>query len=130
MISKILNSISDFSDKIEDGTIKVCFLHENSKVSKQGWAGFVKPEELYAPENNDNNLGISLIGPQFPGDKILTCIDIDGDKRELKGESVEQFSKDVAFHIIKRKLDENDIKELRTCYQKIKNELKSKGELK
>ena len=110
MISKILNSISDFSDKIEDGTIKVCFLHENSKVSKQGWAGFVKPEELYAPENNDNNLGISLIGPQFPGDTILTCIDIDGDKRTLKGESVEQFSKDVAFHIIKRKLDENDIK--------------------
>ena len=110
MISKILNSISDFSDKIEDGTIKVCFLHENSKVSKTGWAGFVKPEELYAPENMENNLGISLIGPQFPGDKILTCIDIDGDKRTIKGENVEQFSKDIAFHIIKRKLDEESIK--------------------
>ena len=55
-MKELIESIEDFSDKIEDGTIKVCFLHENSKVSKQGWAGFVKPEELYAPENNDNNL--------------------------------------------------------------------------
>lgn len=110
MIPKIINSISDFSDKIEDGTIKVCFLHENSKVSKKGWAGFVKPEELYDPENVENNLGISLIGAQFPGDTILTCIDIDGDKREINGQKVEQFTKDWCYHIIKQKLDENDIK--------------------
>lgn len=109
MIPKIINSISDFSDKIEDGTIKVCFLHENSKVSKEGWAGFVKPEELYDPENMENNLGISLIGAQFPGDTILTCIDIDGDKREINGQKMEQFTKDWCYHIIKQKLDEKDI---------------------
>lgn len=110
MISKIINSVSDFSDKIADGTIKVCFLHENSKVSKQGWAGFVKPEELYDPENMENNLGISLIGAQFPGDTILTCIDIDGDKREINGMKVEQFTKDWCFQLIKQKLDEENIK--------------------
>ena len=110
MIPKIINSISDFSDKIEDGSIKVCFLHENSKVSKKGWAGFVKPEELYDPENIENNLGISLIGAQYPGDTILTCIDIDGDKREINGQKMEQFTKDWCYHIIKQKLEEENIK--------------------
>lgn len=110
MIGKILKSVKDFEEKILDGTIKVCFLHENSKVSKHGWAGFVKPEDLYEPSNANNNLGISLIGSEFPGDSILTCIDIDGDKREINGIKIEQFSKDWVYSIITNKLQELDVK--------------------
>lgn len=109
MISKILNSIKDFEECILDGTLKVCFLHENSKISKKGWAGFVKPEELYLVENAENNLGISLVGSEYPGSHILTCIDIDGDKREINGESIEQLSKDWAYKIITAKLNELEI---------------------
>lgn len=100
MISKILNSVEDFEEKINDGTLKVCFLHENTKISQKGWSEFVKPEELYDPLNENNNLGISLIGPQYPGDSILTCIDIDGDKREINGQSTEQLSKNWLYEIL------------------------------
>ena len=100
MISKILGSVEDLHEKIVDGTINVCFLHENTKISKKGWSEFVKPEELFDPLNESNNLGISLIGSKFPGDSILTCIDIDGDKREINGQSVEQLSKDWLYQII------------------------------
>ena len=100
MISKILNSVEDFEEKINDGTLKVCFLHENTKISQKGWSEFVKPEELYDPINESNNLGISLIGAQYPGDSILTCIDIDGDKREINNQSIEQFSKNWLYEIL------------------------------
>ena len=109
MIIKILNSVKDFEECILDGTLKVCFLHENSKISKEGWAGFVKPEELYLVENSENNLGISLIGSEYPGAHILTCIDIDGDKREVNGHNREQFSKDWVYKIIIHKLNELNI---------------------
>ena len=106
MISKILNSVKDFEECIIDGTLKVCFLHENSKISKKGWSGFVKTEELYLMDNAENNLGISLVGSEYPGAHILTCIDIDGDKREIDNVNVEKFSKDWVYKIISLKLNE------------------------
>ena len=109
MISKILGSIGDLEEKIVNGSINVCFLHENTKISKKGWSEFVKPEELYDPLNESNNLGISLIGPKFPGDNMLTCIDIDGDKREINGQSVEQVSKDWLYQILLNEFKKNDI---------------------
>lgn len=109
MISKILGSVNDLEEKIVNGTINVCFLHENTKISKKGWSEFVKPEELYDPLNENNNLGISLIGPKFPGDSILTCIDIDGDKREINGQSIEQISKDWLYKILINEFKKNNI---------------------
>lgn len=106
MISKILSSVKDFEECILDGTLKVCFLHENSKISKKGWSGFVKTEELYLMDNAENNLGISLVGSEYPGAHILTCIDIDGDKREVDGINIEKFSKDWVYKIITKKLNE------------------------
>ena len=110
MIKNILNSIEDFEDRIEDGTIKVCMLRPYSKISIDGWFGFKKLYELKFSENAENNIGISLIGQEVPNEPILTCIDIDGDKRVLNKISVEQFSKDWMFEILSSKLDELGIK--------------------
>lgn len=109
MIQKILRSVPDLEEKIVDGTINVCFLHENTKISKKGWSEFVKPEQLYDYENESNNLGISLVGPKYPGDKILTCIDIDGDKREINGQKIEQITKDWIYKILINEFQRFDI---------------------
>ena len=106
MIKNVLDSVEDFRDCINNETIKVCLLHPYSKVSIKGWSGFVEPGELLLKENEENNLGISLIGAEYPGEPILTCIDIDGDKREIRGIDVEQFSKDWMFQIITNKFEE------------------------
>lgn len=109
MINEILSTVEDFEEKIEDGTIKVCMLRPYSKISIKGWYGFTKLYELLYPENAENNIGISLSGQETPGDPILTCIDIDGDKRTINDISVEQFSKDWMFKILIQKLKENNI---------------------
>lgn len=110
MIENILNSVKDFEDRIEDGTIKVCMLRPYSKISIDGWYGFKKLYELKFPENIENNIGISLVGQEVPNEPVLTCIDIDGDKRVLNKISVEQFSKDWMFEILTSKLDDLEIK--------------------
>ena len=110
MIENILNSVKDFEERIEDGTIKVCMLRPYSKISIDGWYGFKKLYELKFPENMENNIGISLVGQEVPNEPVLTCIDIDGDKRVLNKISVEQFSKDWMFEILTSKLDELEIK--------------------
>lgn len=109
MINEILSTVEDFEEKIEDGTIKVCMLRPYSKISIKGWYGFTKLYELLYPENAENNVGISLTGQETPGDPILTCIDIDGDKRTINDISIEQFSKDWMFKILTKKLKENNI---------------------
>lgn len=103
MINEILASVEDFEECIQDETLKVCFLHPNSKISKKGWSGFANIEEIQDTFNNNYNLGISLIGQEYPGKPVLTCIDIDGDKDH--GEEFELISKKWAYIIITQKLD-------------------------
>ena len=110
MISKILSSVNDFKDQISSGEIKVCLLRPNTKISEKGWAEFVSLDVLQSPEYTQHNLGISLVGQKFPGDKILTCIDIDGDKREVNGINIEQFSKTLLFETLATELDKRNIK--------------------
>lgn len=110
MIENILNSVEDFEERIEDGTIKVCLLRPYSKISTEGWYGFKKLYELKFPENTENNIGISLTGQEIPNEPVLTCIDIDGDKRTLNKIPVEQFSKDWMFEILTSNFDEQGIK--------------------
>ena len=107
MIIKILKSVEDFQEKISNGSLKVCFLHEGTKVSRKGWNVFVKPEELEDPMHQNDNLGISLLGAEYPGAPILTCIDIDGDKTNKE---TEQFTKDWCYNLIKEEFDKRDIK--------------------
>ena len=110
MINKILSSVNDFKEVISSGEVKVCLLRPNTKISEKGWAEFVSLDVLQSPEYSQHNLGISLTGQKFPGDKILTCIDIDGDKRELNGINIEQFSKTLLFEILTTAFDEQGIK--------------------
>ena len=110
MIKKILSSVNDFKSVIASGDIKVCLLRPNTKISEKGWAEFVSLDVLQSPEYSQHNLGISLVGQNFPGEKILTCIDIDGDKREINGINVEQFSKTLLYEILVEELDKMGIK--------------------
>ena len=107
MIIKILKSVEDFQEKISNGTLKTCFLHEGTKVSRKGWNVFVKPEELEDPMHQNDNLGISLLGAEYPGAPILTCIDIDGDKTDKEKE---QFTKDFCYNLIKEEFDKRNLK--------------------
>lgn len=110
MIAKILNTIPDFKESIENEHIKVCLLRPYSKISTKGWASFVDPAMMDSYLDEEYNLGISLIGEEYPGQPILTCIDIDGDKRELNGIPIEQFTKDWMFNILTNEFNNRDIK--------------------
>lgn len=107
MIDKILNSVNDFETCIRDKTLKVCFLHPNSKISKKGWNGFVELEALRDVRNSEYNLGISLVGQEYPGEPVLTCIDIDGDKTHNK--DTEKATKEWVYQILKQKLNDLEI---------------------
>lgn len=109
MIEKILDSISDFREQIKEGKIKVCLLRPYSKISTKGWAGFLEYDELFNQVNEEHNLGIALTGSTYPNEPFLTCIDIDGDKREINSINVESFTKEWVFNIISKKLDEKGI---------------------
>ena len=110
MIQKIINSIADFPDSIQNGTIKVCLLHPQTKISEAGWAQNVDLNTVLDPNNSEKNLGICLSGAEYPGAPILACIDIDGDKNKEFSHDTIMATKKWFFILITSKLDELKVK--------------------
>ena len=108
-ILNTLNEISDLDDCIKKNLIHVCMLRPGTKISYGGWKKYASYNDIYNLEYAENNLGISLPGIEYSGEKILTCIDIDGDKEENRPENFLQISKDWFFKILSNKLDEKSI---------------------
>lgn len=81
MISEILGSLPDFREKVENKEISLCLLRddENPKAPVNGYNDIATMEILNSPVYSNCNLGISLLGPKYVGDRFLCCIDIDGD---------------------------------------------------
>lgn len=109
-INETLNQIKDLEECIKNNTIKTCMLRPKTKISYGGWKKYASLNDIYDFENSENNLGISLPGIEYSGERILTCIDIDGDKTEDNPEGFTTVSKQWFFKIITKKLDEEGIK--------------------
>lgn len=117
MIDEILNTIPDFREKIQNKEINVCLLRndDSPKAPIGGYNHIVDIEEITSPHYSDSNLGISLLGPKYVGDRFLCCIDIDGDsgqgdeeqQRKNKNSTQEWF-----YNIIIRAFQQKDIKPL------------------
>lgn len=108
-INNTLAEIKDLDECIRKNIVRVCMLRPGSKISYGGWKKYASYNDIYNIENYDNNLGISLPGIEYSGEKILTCIDIDGDKDDEKPDGFAAISKQWFFKIIKEKLEEKGI---------------------
>lgn len=120
MINEILNILPDFREKVESKEISLCLLRndDSPKAPVNGYNYIVSTEELDSPLYSDYNLGISLLGPKYIGDKFLCCIDIDGDVGYDKIHDDEQKIKNKNstqkwfYQIIKEAFDKKGIKPL------------------
>lgn len=119
MINEILNILPDFREKIENKEISVCLLRndDSPKAPVNGYNHLVTIEELESPIYTESNLGISLLGPRYVGERFLCCIDIDGDVgytiHEDKQKGINKQSTQKWFYrIIKKELDERGLKPL------------------
>ena len=109
-INETLNEIKDLEECIRTNTVKVCMLRPGTKISYGGWKKYASLNDIFDLENAENNLGISLPGIEYSGERILTCIDIDGDKTETNPDGFANISKQWFFKVITKKLDDEKVK--------------------
>lgn len=109
-IPDTLKEIQDLDECIKNNTIHVCRLRPKTKISYGGWKKYASYNEIHDFDNMEDNLGISLSGIEYSGQKILTCIDIDGDKRDNIPKEFINISKQWFYKIITNKLNQQNIK--------------------